>query len=103
MTTFLSNINNAFFLPPILVNQTLIVEIKPNHEKSLLIEISSQGARLIESPPEMIDFTIAGERKDLEEVLVNADKLKQLIASDKIKIQGSYRNFLKLEAIIALS
>ena len=103
MTTFISNINNAFFLPPILLNQTLVVEIKPNREKSFFIEISSQGARLIESPPQMIDFTIEGERDDLEEVLLNAGKLKQLIASEKIKIQGSYRNFLKLEAIITLS
>lgn len=103
MKTFLSNMNNAFFLPPILANQTLIVKIKPNHEKGLLIEISSQGARLIESPPQMIDFTLEGKREDLEEVLVSGGKLKQHIASEKIKIQGSYRNFLKLEAILALS
>jgi hypothetical protein len=103
MTTFISNINNAFFLPPILLNQTLIVEIKPDNETSFFIEISSQGASLSEKLPQMIDFKIEGKSNDLEEVLLNAGKLKQFIAAEKIKIQGSYRNFLKLEAIITLS
>lgn len=103
MTTFISNINKAFFLPPILLNQTLIVEIKPNREKSFFIEISSQGARLIQTPPTTIDFLMEGEGNDLEEVLLNPGRLKKLIALEKVKIKGSYRNFLKLEAIITLS
>jgi SCP-2 sterol transfer family len=103
MTTFISNINQAFFLPPILLDQTLVVEIKPNREKSFFIEISSQGAKLIQTPPITIDFMMEGEGSDLKEVLLNAGRLKQLIALKKVKIKGSYRNFLKLEAIITLS
>lgn len=103
LTTFISNLNKARFLYPILLNQTLLVEIRPYQETSHFIELTSRGAKTLQSPPTTIDFIIEGEGQDLEEVLLNDVSLKQLIAFGKITIKGSYRDFLKLEAIIKLS
>jgi hypothetical protein len=103
MTTFISNFNKARFLTPILLNQTLIVEIKPRQETSHFIELSSKGAKTLHTHPVKIDFVMEGEGHDLEQVLLNTVSLKQLISFEKITIKGSYRNFLKFEAIIKLS
>jgi alkyl sulfatase BDS1-like metallo-beta-lactamase superfamily hydrolase len=103
MTTFISNLNKASFLTPILLNQTLLVEIRPHKETSHFIELSSSGAKNLTSPPAKIDITLEGDEQDIEEVLLNNVSLKQLIAFGKISIKGSYRNFLKIEAIIKLS
>jgi hypothetical protein len=103
MTTFISNLNKARFLTPILLNQTLLVEIRPHKESSHFIELTSRGAKTLCSPPSRIDFILEGAGQDIEEVLINDVSLKQLIAFGKITIKGSYRDYLKLEAIIKLS
>jgi hypothetical protein len=103
MTTFIANFNKARFLTPILLNQTLIVEIKPQQETSHFIKLSSKGAKTLHTHPSKIDFVMEGEAQDLEQVLLNTVSLKQLIAFGKITIKGSYRDFLKFEAIIKLS
>ncbi|KKI93378.1 hypothetical protein WQ54_03830 [Bacillus sp. SA1-12] len=103
MTTFIANFNKAQFLAPLLLNQTLLLEIKPHHENSIYIELSSNGAKTLFYPPNHIDFLIEGESQDLEEVLLNHVSLKQLIAFGKVTIKGSYRDFLKFDAIIKLS
>jgi hypothetical protein len=103
MTTFISNLNKACFLAPLLLNQTLLIEIRPYQEPSHFIELSSRGAKTLQFTPANIDFIMEGAEEDLEEVLLNDVSLKQLIAFGKITIKGSYRDFLKVEAIIKLS
>jgi SCP-2 sterol transfer family len=102
LSTFISKLNKARFLTPLL-NRTLIVEICPTQESSHYIEITSQGAKSIQSPLEKVDFILGGTADDLKEVLLNDSNLKQLIAFGKITFKGSYRDFLKLEALIKLS
>lgn len=103
MTTFISNINKASFLTPMLLNQKLFVEIRPNKETSHFLELSSSGAKELKSPPAKIDFMLEGDEQSIKEVLLNGVSLKQLMAFGKISIKGSYRNFLKIDAIIKLS
>ncbi|WP_299087501.1 SCP2 sterol-binding domain-containing protein [uncultured Metabacillus sp.] len=103
MKTFIANFNKAQFLAPLFMKHSLFIEIKPHHENSYYIELSSEGAKTLTYPPNHIDFLIEGELEDLEEVLLNHASLKQLIASGKVKIKGSYRHFLKFDAIIKLS
>jgi hypothetical protein len=102
LTTFISNFNKARFLTPLLLNQTLVVEIRPYQKSSHFIEFTSNGAKKLVSPPKKIDFTLEGDEQDISEVLLHDVSLKQLIAFRKISIKGTYRTFLRVEAIIKL-
>lgn len=101
--TFIVNLNKAKFLTPILINRTLLLEVKPSQGNSYFVKLTSNGAEMIEAPLSKVDFVLEGEVIDLEEVLLEKVSLKQLISFGKIKVKGSYRDFLKLEAIIKLS
>lgn len=103
MKTFIVNLNKAKFLTPILINRTLLLEVKPIQRNSYYVKMTSNGAEMIEEPLLKVDFILEGEAIDLEEVLLGKGNLKQLISFGKIKVTGSYRDFLKLEAIIKLS
>jgi alkyl sulfatase BDS1-like metallo-beta-lactamase superfamily hydrolase len=101
--TFITNLNKATFLAPILMNRSIIVEFRSTDKDRYFLELSSTGAKQLASPPKRIDFVMQGGDKDLEEVLLNKVSLKQLISFGKLTITGSYRDFLKLEALIKLA
>lgn len=103
LTSFISNLNKAWFLAPLLLHRTLLVEIKPLQESSHYIELSACGAKKLHTPPTVVDFVLEGEQHDLEEILLNRVNLKQLISLGSIKVKGSYRDYLKFEAILKLS
>ena len=102
ITNFISSINKADFIKPILTNRNLIVEIRAKNKTSYFLELSSKDSNVLASRPSNVDFCIEGEEEDIEEMLENKISLKQLISLGSIKIKGSYRDFLKLDAIIKL-
>ncbi|MDQ0225477.1 SCP2 sterol-binding domain-containing protein [Metabacillus niabensis] len=101
--TFIANVNKAKSLIAILLKKTLLIEIKPVQQTSFYIELSSNGARKVYEPIGNVHFVLEGRINDIEEVLLNAVSLKQSISFGKIQMKGSYRDYLRLEAIIKLS
>ncbi len=102
ITDFISSLNKAEFIKPILMNRMLLVEIRPINKSSYFLELSAEKSRELSSPPPKIDFLIEGEEPDLEEMVGNRISLKQLVSLGNIEIKGSYRDFLKFEALIKL-
>lgn len=102
MSDFITGINKAEFIKPILINRVLVVEIRAKHKSSYYLELSSNGSSLLAVPPTKVDFLIEGEEQDLEDMVQNKISLKQLISLGSISIKGSYRDFLKLEALFKL-
>ncbi|WP_175640556.1 SCP2 sterol-binding domain-containing protein [Metabacillus schmidteae] len=102
ITDFIISINKADFIKPILTNRNLIVEIKATNKSSYFLELSSKNSNVLASRPSNVDFYIEGEEQDIKEMLENKISLKQLISLGCIKIKGSYRDFLKLDALIKL-
>lgn len=102
MTDFICSLNKAEFIKPILTNRKLIVEVRSLHSESYYLELSSKGSSILEACPEKVDFFIEGEKQDLEDMIKNKMSMKQLITFGSISIKGSYRDFLKLDALIKL-
>ncbi|MDQ0229684.1 SCP2 sterol-binding domain-containing protein [Metabacillus malikii] len=103
INTFIENVNNAKTLLATLLKKTLLVEIKPSHSASQLIELSTNGAKVISSSQSNRHFIMEGKTETIEAVLSNQISLKQSISFGEVTIKGSYRDFLKIDAIIKLS
>lgn len=102
ISDFITGLNKAEFIKPILTNRILVVQIRDKHKSSYYLELSSNGSRMLAAPPMKVDFLIEGEEQDLEDMVANKISVKQLISLGSISIKGSYRDFLKLEALIKL-
>jgi len=103
LTDFISSLNKADFIKPILTNRNLIVEVKLKSTEGYFLEFSSKGSSVLASCPQKVDFVIEGGKQDLEEMIKNNISMKQLISFGSISIKGSYRDFLKLDALIKLA
>lgn len=87
-----------------LLKQSLIIELKSTQSSTCYyIEFTSNAANLLKSYPENIDFYIEGSDTYVDDVLMNKYSLKQMISFGEIQIKGSYRNFLKVDAMLKLS
>ncbi|MCM3440010.1 MULTISPECIES: SCP2 sterol-binding domain-containing protein [Bacillaceae] len=102
LTDFISSLNKADFIKPILMNRKLIVEVRPKSSESYYLELSSKGSSILAYCPQKVDFFIEGGKKDLEDMIKNNISMKQLLSFGSISIKGSYRDFLKLDALIKL-
>ncbi|MCM3161209.1 MULTISPECIES: SCP2 sterol-binding domain-containing protein [Bacillaceae] len=102
LTTFVSSLNKGNLITPILLKRKLIVEFRSTDKGSHFLELSSSESKLLSIQPVHVDFVIEGEESDLEEVFLHPISLKQLISFGKLSIKGSYRDFLRLEALIKL-
>lgn len=84
------------------MNRKLIVEVRPKSSESYYLELSSKGSSILAYCPQKVDFFIEGGKKDLEDMIKNNISMKQLLSFGSISIKGSYRDFLKLDALIKL-
>lgn len=103
ITDFISSINRAEFIKPILTNRKLVVEIAAKNSGNYYLELCSERSNILTSCPQIVDIVIEGKKEDIEDLLDNKISLKQLISLGDISIKGSYRDYLKLDALIKLT
>ncbi|TXC91173.1 hypothetical protein FS935_09745 [Metabacillus litoralis] len=102
--TFIEKINSKKYVLSTLLKQSLIIELKSTQSSTCYyIEFTSNAANLLKNYPENIDFYIEGSDTYVDDVLMNKYSLKQMISFGEIQIKGSYRNFLKVDAMLKLS
>ncbi|WP_226669397.1 SCP2 sterol-binding domain-containing protein [Metabacillus litoralis] len=104
INTFIENINRKKYVLSTLLKQAFTMEIKSTQNNlTHYIEFTSNGAKVVKTIPINVDFYIEGSESYIDDVLMNKTSLKQMISFGEIKIKGSYRSFLKVDAMLKLS
>ncbi|AMK73692.1 SCP2 sterol-binding domain-containing protein [Bacillus subtilis] len=90
------------FLKPLLNASTLLITFQGEAE-ALTVSINEQGEMKKVSPPQTSNLTFYGNQTEIIDLLHGDISLQHLIQSGSLKVKGSFRALLKLEAILWLT
>lgn len=92
------------FLKPLLNASTLLITFQGEAEaEALTVSINEQGEMKKVSPPQTSNLTFYGNQTEIIDLLHGDISLQHLIQSGSLKVKGSFRALLKLEAILWLT
>ncbi|MBD0407605.1 SCP2 sterol-binding domain-containing protein [Bacillus sp. 1021] len=99
----LENDGQHLFLKPLLNASTLLITFQGEKE-ALTVSINGQGEmRKTAVSKEKSNLTFYGNQAEIIHLLHGDVSLQKLIQSGKLKVKGSFRALLKLEAILWLT
>ncbi|ADM39238.1 SCP2 sterol-binding domain-containing protein [Bacillus spizizenii ATCC 6633 = JCM 2499] len=90
------------FLKPLLNASTLLITFQGETE-ALTVSINEQGEMKKISSPQTSNLTFYGNQAEIIHLLHGDISLQHLIQSGSLKVKGSFRALLKLEAILWLT
>lgn len=97
------NDGQHLFLKPLLNASTLLITFQGETE-ALTVSINGQGEmRKTSVSKEKSNLTFYGNQTEIIHLLHGDVSLQKLIQSGKLKVKGSFRALLKLEAILWLT
>lgn len=97
---FLDRLGQMNILTPLYPLHLLTLEIRPTRSKSVLIEITPEGMKQIKRNNEKPSFVIEGEDEELNDLFTGKVKLQQMIKIGSVRVEGSFRDFLRVDAIL---
>ncbi|KMM56785.1 hypothetical protein ACH95_16890 [Bacillus glycinifermentans] len=92
----------APFLKPLLSTTALLITFQAEKE-AFTVTINEQGEMEKSSPVEKAHLTFFGEQSEIIDLLHGDISLQNLVQRGTIKVKGSFRALLKLEAILWLT
>ncbi|MBT2574785.1 SCP2 sterol-binding domain-containing protein [Bacillus sp. ISL-51] len=99
----LENDGQHLFLKPLLHTSTLLITFQGETE-ALTVSINGQGEmRKTAASAEESHLTFYGNQTEIIHLLHGDISLQKLIQSGRLKVKGSFRALLKLEAILWLT
>ncbi|MGE6630001.1 SCP2 sterol-binding domain-containing protein [Bacillus sp. NPDC077027] len=96
------NAKQRFLLKPLLSSSSLKITFEAESDSCTLI-VDERGQ--VEKLPtiELSDLTFYGEKKEILQLLDGDLSLQQLINRGQVKVKGSFRALLRLEAVLWLT
>ncbi|MFC0270894.1 SCP2 sterol-binding domain-containing protein [Metabacillus herbersteinensis] len=97
---FLERINELNILTPIYPHHPLTLEIRPTNLKSIYIKITTEGIKQIKRNGGKTSFVIEGAEEEINDLLTGEVKLQQMIKIGAVRVKGSFRDYLRVDAFL---
>ncbi|KAA6450572.1 SCP2 sterol-binding domain-containing protein [Bacillus swezeyi] len=94
--------DRSLFLKPLLSTTALLITFQGEKE-AFTLAINEQGEMEKSAIPKNAHLTFFGEQSEIIDLLHGDISLQQLVQRGTVKVKGSFRALLKLEAILWLT
>lgn len=95
-------INSCDLIKPLLPAEPLFISYEYNNEREHYM-LNLSGFHVLNSQPEKWHIKISSTQNHINEIIDGKLRLQQLMKLNMLKVEGRFRDILRLEAMFALS
>lgn len=100
--SLLKRVNEHHLIKPLFPSIPLIIACESKHSKCYF-QLDIEGLKCMETAPETVHLKMTGNDGQMKDLLTGQLKLQQLMELKAIKVEGTFRDILRLEAILSLA
>ncbi|MDQ0162044.1 hypothetical protein [Aeribacillus alveayuensis] len=104
MLELLTNkVNSCDLIKPLLPKEPIFISFQGSEGKCCHYVLNFKGLQPLKEIPEILHVKIVGNSEQLQELIKGELRLQQLMKLNALKVEGKFRDILKIEAMISLS
>ncbi|AXI39280.1 hypothetical protein CX649_06310 [Bacillaceae bacterium ZC4] len=97
----LEKANDHHFLKPLFPAHPMFIAFEYG-QSIYCYQLDLEGLRRVDGNIESIDVKIIGNEEQMEELITGQLKLQQLMKLKAVKVEGRFRDILRLESVLSL-